>query len=156
MAKTDGLLLCDDLIFASKITATARAHGLNVKVAKTLTAFLADATTAPGTGVVLDLHHSAFDISEVLANIGPRSVTAYGSHVDVERLKAARAAGCTRVLPRSAFVEKLENELTVWLSTLPMLDQAKSVRPEQGPQPVDVLTPAVAIEAKTLATAILG
>ena len=38
-------------------------------------------------------------------------VIAFGSHVDVARLKAARAAGCDEVLPRSAFFEGLEERL---------------------------------------------
>ena len=39
-------------------------------------------------------------------------VIGFGSHVDVARLKAARAAGCDEVLPRSAFFEGLDAKFT--------------------------------------------
>ncbi|MBL8868111.1 MAG: hypothetical protein KF873_05465 [Gemmataceae bacterium] len=113
-----GLLLSDDLIFTSRILATARAHGLAMTAAKTQDALLAKTKDAPPTGVILDLHNPTLDLSALLSelkSLGTR-VIAYGSHVDAERLKAARATGCDLVLPRSAFVEKLENELNNWLS----------------------------------------
>jgi ActR/RegA family two-component response regulator len=116
MARIDGVLLSDDLLFASKITTTARAHGLTVRVVKSIPDLLTAACEDATAGVIIDLHHSAFDVSELVAKLPGRAVTAYGSHVDVERLKAARTAGCTRVLPRSAFVEKLESDLATWLA----------------------------------------
>ena len=45
----------------------------------------------------------------------PRLV-AYGSHVDAEALRAARAAGCDPVLPRSKFVDDLPAALPGWLA----------------------------------------
>jgi DNA-binding NarL/FixJ family response regulator len=113
-----GLLLSDDLIFTSRILATARAHGLAMTAAKTQEALVAKAKDAPPAGVILDLHNPTLDVPallEALKTLGSPRVVAYGSHVDAERLKAARAAGCDLVLPRSAFVEKLESELPSWL-----------------------------------------
>jgi len=46
----------------------------------------------------------------------PRLV-GYGSHVDAARLKAAREAGCDLVLPRSAFFERLPQEIGAWLGS---------------------------------------
>jgi hypothetical protein len=46
-------------------------------------------------------------------------VVAYGSHVDTERLRAARSAGCDPVLPRSKFVEELPKALPQWLLVAP-------------------------------------
>lgn len=112
----DGLLLCDDLIFSSKIAATARAHGLTLKVAKTLEHFQKLAADLKPAAILLELDHSEFDIAALMASLEPRPrVVAYGSHVNVERLKAARRAGCEVVLPRSQFVERLEAELPAWL-----------------------------------------
>ncbi len=114
-----GLLLSDDLIFTSRILATARAHGLAIAAAKTPESLVAKARDAPPTGVILDLHNPTLDVPALLIelkSLGAMRVIAYGSHVDAERLRAARSAGCDLVLPRSAFVEKLESDLASWLS----------------------------------------
>jgi DNA-binding NarL/FixJ family response regulator len=114
-----GLLLSDDLIFTSRILATARAHGLAMAAAKTQEALLANARASPPAGVILDLHNPSLDLPALLSEVkslGAIRVVAYGSHVDAERLKAARASGCDLVLPRSAFVDRLESDLPVWLS----------------------------------------
>jgi len=59
--------------------------------------------------LVLDLNHAGLDIEKLLDTLPtPRPfVVGYGSHVDAATLKAARAAGCDVVLPRSQFVEQL-------------------------------------------------
>ena len=116
-----GLLLCDDLIFASKVTATARAAGLEVRVARESDRLLQAAREQAPTGVILDLHNPGLDLPSLLAELRdtcpamPR-VVAYGSHVEAETLRAARRAGCDRVMPRSQFVEELEAGLKEWLS----------------------------------------
>ncbi|QEL13474.1 response regulator [Limnoglobus roseus] len=110
-----GLLLSDDLIFTSRIVATARAHGLTVVTAKTAEALLAKAKDDPPAGVILDLHNPTLDVAKLRAELPGVRIVAYGSHVDVERLKAARQAGCDLVLPRSAFVDKLETDIAGWL-----------------------------------------
>ncbi len=109
------LIVCDDLMFTSKVTATARAHGLTAAVARTP----ADAARkAPPAGcVIVDLHLPGLDLPQLLADLraGSRAaVIGFGSHVDVEMLKAARAAGCDRVMPRSQFVKELEAKLPEW------------------------------------------
>lgn len=120
MAAGHGLMVCDDLIFTSKVTATARAAGMTVTVAKSAAAAISAAEKAPPTGVLVDLHNPGLDLSAFLAAVraacpaGVR-VIGYGSHVDVAALKAARAAGCDRVLPRSQFVADLEANLPAWL-----------------------------------------
>ncbi len=109
------LVLCDDLIFSSKVTATARSHGLTAAVARTPDAAVAK---VPPTGCVLvDLHLPGLDLPAFLADLRASStatVIGFGSHVDVDTLKAARAAGCDRVMPRSQFVKELETGLTEW------------------------------------------
>lgn len=42
-------------------------------------------------------------VLDVLPRLAGRRVVGFGSHVDTELLDAARAAGCTAVLPRSQF-----------------------------------------------------
>jgi DNA-binding response OmpR family regulator len=108
-------VLCDDLMFTSKVTATARAHGLTAAVARTPAAAVAK---APPTGCVLiDLHLPGLDLPAFLPSLRTGStatVIGFGSHIDVETLKAARAAGCDRVMPRSQFVKELETGLVEW------------------------------------------
>ncbi len=116
-----GLVLCDDLIFFSRISATAVAAGLSVRQARAMASAIALATASPPGGVLIDLHTEGLDVPKLLAELQavcavmPRTI-AFGSHVDVERLKAAREAGIERVLPRSQFVKDLETKLTEWFT----------------------------------------
>ena len=116
-----GVVLCDDLIFFSKVSAVARALGLPVRQARTAAVVLELARRHPPGGVIIDLHNDALDLPALLAGLRelcpavPRTV-AFGSHVEAEVLRAARRAGCDRVLPRSAFVEELPTDLGAWLT----------------------------------------
>ena len=113
-----GLLLCDDLIFTSRITGTAKALGLVVASARDVAGLLRMARQDPPTCVLLDLQHQQLDLVALLAelrSIGPTRVVGYGSHVDAATLHAARVAGCDPVLPRSRFVEELPTALAGWL-----------------------------------------
>ena len=69
--------------------------------------------------VILDLSNPGLNIGETVANLKrlepPPRVVAYGSHVDTATLKAARAAGCDVVMPRSQFVEELPKSLGEWM-----------------------------------------
>ena len=115
-----GLMLCDDLIFFSRVATTAKAAGLRVKQARSVAAILDLANQAPPGGVILDLQADGLDLPALLAGLRaacpvmPRTV-AFGSHVEADTLRAARQAGCDRVLPRSRFVEELEVALAEWL-----------------------------------------
>ena len=115
-----GLMLCDDLIFYSRVAATARAVGLVVKQARTPAALLTHAAADPPGGVIIDLQNDGLVVPELLAGLRAAcpampTVVAFGSHVQAEALRAARQAGCDRVLPRSKFVQELETELAKWL-----------------------------------------
>lgn len=114
------LLLCDDLMFSSRITGEARALGLSVRTARSLDRLLHLARDEAPSCVLLDLAFPGLDLTELfgrLAETCPRlpRVVAYGSHVDAAQLQAARTAGCDPVLPRSKFVEELPRALPLWL-----------------------------------------
>lgn len=112
------LVFCDDLIFTSKITATARAKGIEAAVARTQDSLVAKLLVGPVGCVIVDLHNATLDWATLFPAIGsgrPKFV-GFGSHVDVETLKAARRAGCDSVMPRSQFVAKLEDDLPNWAS----------------------------------------
>ena len=115
-----GLLLSDDLIFASRIIGTARALGLEVRQVRVLEHLPESAGRAKTRCVIVDLAFPGLDLPDLMLRLGatpqaPR-VVAYGSHVDAESLRAARAAGCAVVLPRSKFVEDLQRDLPCWLA----------------------------------------
>lgn len=117
---TAGVMLCDDLIFFSRVAGTARAAGLTVRQAKTPAAVLELARRDPPGGVLIDLHADGLDLPALLAELravcpGMPKTVAFGSHVAADVLKAARQAGCERVLPRSQFVKELETDLAGWL-----------------------------------------
>jgi CheY-like chemotaxis protein len=120
-AMASGLLLCDDLLFASRILGEARARGLTMKSARTLDELFDLIHRESPSCLMLDLSFPTLDLSKLFSRLRemtnplPR-VVAYGSHIDVERLRSARAAGCDPVLPRSKFVEELPQSLPAWLS----------------------------------------
>ena len=75
--------------------------------------------------VFIDLGVPDLDITAAVAQLRSAAeavpTVAYGSHVDKDRLDAARAAGCDEVLPRSRF----SSELPAWLRRY--LDTAEQV-----------------------------
>jgi CheY-like chemotaxis protein len=115
-----GLMLCDDLIFFSRVAGAARAIGLSVRQERNSLDLLAAALRCPPGGIIVDLHNPGLDLPSFLRDLRltcqtmPR-VVAYGSHVEADVLRQARKAGCDRVLPRSQFVEELERDLASWL-----------------------------------------
>lgn len=66
---------------------------------------------APVQLVLVDLDHEpALDlIAQARAFSATLPVIAFGSHVAVERLRAAEAAGASQVMPRSRFVAELRS-----------------------------------------------
>lgn len=120
MPQVDGLLLSDDLMFTSRVTGTARDFGLTVRAARNSETLLALAAEAMPACVLLDLANPGLQIDAVVARLRQGAqrvaIVAYGSHVDTATLKAARAAGCDYVMPRSQFVEELPKALPGWLT----------------------------------------
>jgi CheY-like chemotaxis protein len=116
-----GLLLCDDLIFTSRITGTARDLGLTVKAAASVDRLRDLAKSQTPICIIIDLGNPGLVIEDLIGWLRencpalPR-VVAYGSHVDTATLRRAREAGCDPVLPRSKFVEELPQALREWMS----------------------------------------
>ena len=116
-----GLMLCDDLIFFSRVSGTARAAGFVVKQVRTADALVDAARQAQPNCVILDLQNEGLDLAVLFEQLReacpamPRTV-AFGSHVEAETLRAARQLGCDLVMPRSQFAEKLEGSLKDWLA----------------------------------------
>lgn len=98
------VVLCVDLMDRSRIAAARP----DVAFVRTPAALLERVAAGEVDSVIVDLSRAgAIDsIAAVVAQGVP--VTAYGAHVDTELLDAARAAGCTEVLPRSRFFGRLD------------------------------------------------
>ena len=93
-----------DLMDRSKVLAAARAAGATVEVVTTPSALPA----AIDDGVSLALVDlSRLDDLDVLSVCRGIPTVGFGSHVDRQLLRAAAEAGCSEVLPRSAFFKQL-------------------------------------------------
>ena len=115
-----GLLLSRDLIFTSKVTSTARTLGVRVLTAGNLA--LASSMIEEWRPRVILVDLAAGDLASppallaIRRVIGPETtLLAFGSHVDVDALDAARASGCDPVLPRSQFSAQLPDLIRRYL-----------------------------------------
>jgi CheY-like chemotaxis protein len=112
------LLLCDDLIFVSRIAGAAKALGLTLRSSKTSCDLLIFCEQSPPACVIIDLNAPGLDIDQAareLNQVRPRpTLVGYGSHVDTATLKKGREAGLDVVWPRSKFAEELESALPGW------------------------------------------
>jgi len=102
------LVLVRDLIFASKISATAKAIGCAVTMLRD-PAMLAG---RPGRRLVVDLNlDGAITAAGAWRAASGGEVVGFVAHTDAATIAAARAAGVDRVLPRSKFVEIIADVL---------------------------------------------
>jgi CheY-like chemotaxis protein len=106
------LAVVDDLMFLSRIREAARGAGLGVRTVRT-TAELRSRAMDGARLVLVDADSASLPWDEAVRALRadgthPRlQIVAFLSHVHAERADAARAAGCTRVLARGAFVQEL-------------------------------------------------
>jgi hypothetical protein len=101
------LLLCRDLMFVSKVTATARALGVAVQVIR-------DVAPLPQQGgrLLVDLNQpGAVEAASAWKTATAGQVVGFVSHIDTETIDKARSAGLDQVLPRSRFTATLEQIL---------------------------------------------
>lgn len=109
------LILSDDLLDSSRIAGHAKAAGQEVVTCRDSATLLKVLDRGPALAL-LDLHNPSLTVETVVPTLRAAGVRVigFGSHVDTSRLKAARAAGCDEVLPRSAFFGDLEVRLAAW------------------------------------------
>lgn len=107
---------CPDLIFATRIRSTAEALGVVSRPARDEQALQNRLNQVPDgrandpvTGVLvdMDLPDAIERIRQVKQHDPAIPVIAYGSHVAVERLAAAREAGADKVMSRGQFTVEL-------------------------------------------------
>ena len=112
------LAIVDDLIFRAKIEAAAAQLGTPLAVAAD-----ADHALRPAQGwsrVLIDLNLSGGDSLAMIRSLRQAypdvPVIGYCSHVQQDLHRQALEAGCTTVLPRSAFVQQLRELLSIGTS----------------------------------------
>ena len=114
-----GLVITDDLLFASRIVATGRAHQLTITQIRNPVTFDHVNQLANVSAVFLDLQWIGAQLPSFVAKTrqaNPKCrIVAYGSHVDLKSLELARNCGCDVVLPRSSFAQQVEEKLPEWL-----------------------------------------
>ena len=100
------VFLCPNLMFASRVSGAASALKIPLQILAS-PADMAQKLSAETRLVIIDLGQSGIDVPQIVAQVREKSpsarVVAFGSHVDVEALAAARAAGCDEVMPNSQF-----------------------------------------------------
>ena len=107
----------DDLMFLSRIREAGKAREVEIVGARTVADLLA-ACREPARLVILDLDRARPPASEALAalraepTLAGLPIVGLFSHGHAERGRLARDAGCTRAMPRSAFVQELDVLLT--------------------------------------------
>ena len=102
------IALVRDLIFASRITATAADVGTPITLVRDPAKLSEHQTSSPDGLLIVDLNLSAaIDAARAWKAATGGTVTGFVSHVDTPTIAAAREAGVDRVLARSRFIELL-------------------------------------------------
>lgn len=112
------LAAVDDLLFSSKIRATAKAAGVEVTFARTPDEIVEQARALKPSLIVLDLNSARTDPIGTLRRLkgeadlaGIRAI-GFASHVHTALIQQARLAGADEVMARSAFAGGLAGILT--------------------------------------------
>ncbi len=106
------LAVVEDIFFLAKIQQTARQLGITVESVEP-DALKGSLAQNGASAILLDLNHRSGKAIAVLEGLkdGPATrsipVVAFLSHVQTDLAQAARAAGCDRVMARSAFSQQL-------------------------------------------------
>jgi PleD family two-component response regulator len=112
------LIAVDDLLFSSKIRATAKQVGVELAFARTPSDILQQARSLKPSLVIFDINSEKADpINTVAAlkadpELKDIPTTGFVSHVNTELIMAARRAGMDEVMARSAFAANLPQILT--------------------------------------------
>lgn len=111
------LVAVDDLLFSSKIRATAKQAGVELIFARTPEEILQQARATKPALAIFDLNSAKNDAVSTIqamkrepALAGIRTL-GFASHVHTALIAAAREAGADEVLPRSAFAGNLADIL---------------------------------------------
>ena len=116
-----------DLLWASKIKATADALGVPCRPARTVEMLEARLADSPVCALLVDLDKGEEALTLIArAAQSPIRVVAWGPHVAKDLLQSAREAGAHEVLTRGAFDHNLE-EILITLNA-----KARPASPSSG------------------------
>jgi CheY-like chemotaxis protein len=107
------IAVLDDLMFTSKIKTTAGQLGVAVTFARSADAALGEMRKATPSLVILDLNNARTNPLGIVSSMKQDPVLAsiptvgYASHVQTDVINAARQAGVSEVMARSAFTQQL-------------------------------------------------
>jgi DNA-binding NarL/FixJ family response regulator len=105
-------ILVDDMYFTAKINAAAAESGRKIERIKTRE-LLEGLAADPPSLVIIDLNSDRLDPVATIgflkssSELSPIPIVSFVSHVQTDLIRAAQAAGCDYVLPRSAFSQML-------------------------------------------------
>jgi PleD family two-component response regulator len=103
----------EDLMFKSKISETASTLGVEAAFPRSPEKLLDAARTSPPDLLILDLASSRFEPLELLRTLGSDDALSgvptvgFLPHVEKDLARAAKEAGCGRIMARSAFTKDL-------------------------------------------------
>jgi DNA-binding NarL/FixJ family response regulator len=105
-------ILVDDMFFTAKINAAAAECGRKIERVKSRETLEGLAANPPSL-VIVDLNSDRLEPIETIAflkssaELSEVPIVSFVSHVQTDLIRAAQAAGCDYVLPRSAFTQML-------------------------------------------------
>jgi len=102
------LIVCSDLFFSTQLRSAAQSAGAQPEIELQPSRVSERTASADYRLIVVDLETTGLDIAALLQSLPAESrphVVAFGPHVQAQRLKAARDAGCDTVVPRSMAAE---------------------------------------------------
>jgi hypothetical protein len=96
--------LVRDLMFSTRIRTTAKDLGISIAMVREASQLVA----AGGSGLIVDLNQDgAIEAAKAWKEATGGTAIGFVSHVDVETVTRARAAGIDQVMARSQFVKVL-------------------------------------------------
>lgn len=115
MQKVDRMILyaCSDLLWATRVKATAEAQGVAARPVRSVEMLEARLADSAPTALLVDLETGALGIELIARAVLEQGVRiiAFAPHVATDALTAAREAGAHRVLSRGAFSDRLPDVL---------------------------------------------
>ena len=110
------LLVTADLMFAAKFEAAVERAGITGDTALDAAAFESKLSAGSPKLVVLDISTPWLEVPAVMERLNSLgeskpTVLAFGAHVKVDALDAARIAGCDVVIPRGQFNAQMDELL---------------------------------------------